>query len=35
MSSFHLSSECEINTRFNEIIRQGEEKSNEYKNNCK
>ncbi len=35
MSSFNLSSESEINTRFNEIIRQGEEKSNEYRNNCK
>jgi hypothetical protein len=35
MSSLDLTSQSEINTRFNEIIKQGEDKSNEYKKTCK
>ena len=35
MSSIELSTQSDINHRFNQIIQQGEDKSNEYKNNCK
>ena len=35
MSSLDLTSQSEINTRFKEIIKKGEDKSNEYKKTCK